>query len=87
MARVKLKRIEASICSISNIKLSTPIFGLPLLYTSEINSCTFLLRLRGLNGHLLHCLYFELKRALLHNDTGAKAITEMHVSALGKKTC
>ena len=28
VARVKLKRIETSICSIINIKLSTPIFGL-----------------------------------------------------------
>ena len=28
VARVKLKRIEKSICSIINIKLSTPIFGL-----------------------------------------------------------
>ena len=27
MARVKSKRIETSICSIINIKLSTPIFG------------------------------------------------------------
>ena len=31
MARVKLKRIETSICSIINIKLSTPIFGLPMI--------------------------------------------------------
>ena len=30
MARVKSKRIETSICSIINIKLSTPIFGLPM---------------------------------------------------------
>ena len=30
MARVKLKRIETSICSIINIKLSTPVFGLPM---------------------------------------------------------
>ena len=32
VARVKSKRIETSICSIINIKLSTPIFGLPVLY-------------------------------------------------------
>ena len=31
VARVKSKRIETSICSIINIKLSTPIFGLPML--------------------------------------------------------
>ena len=30
VARVKSKRIETSICSIINIKLSTPIFGLPM---------------------------------------------------------
>ena len=30
VARVKLKRIETSICSIINIKLSTLIFGLPM---------------------------------------------------------
>ena len=32
VARVKSKRIETSICSIINIKLSTPIFGLPMLF-------------------------------------------------------
>ena len=32
MARVKSKRIETSICSIINIELSTPIFGLPMVY-------------------------------------------------------
>ena len=31
VARVKSKRIETSICSIINIKLSTPIFGRPML--------------------------------------------------------
>ena len=31
MARVKSKRIETSICSIINIKLSKPIFGLPMI--------------------------------------------------------
>ena len=31
VARVKSKRIETSICSIINIKLSTPIFGLPMI--------------------------------------------------------
>ena len=31
VARVKSKRIETSICSIINIKLSTPIFGLPMV--------------------------------------------------------
>ena len=31
VARVKSKRIETSICSIINIKLSKPIFGLPML--------------------------------------------------------
>ena len=40
VARVKLKRIETSICSIINIKLSTPIFRLPMilrdLYTDGI---------------------------------------------------
>ena len=30
VARVKLKRIETSICSIINIKLSTLFFGLPM---------------------------------------------------------
>ena len=30
VARVKSKRIETSICSIINIKLSKPIFGLPM---------------------------------------------------------
>ena len=30
VARAKSKRIETSICSIINIKLSTPIFGLPM---------------------------------------------------------
>ena len=30
VARVKSKRIETSICSIINIKLSTPIFGRPM---------------------------------------------------------
>ena len=33
VARVKLKRIETSICSIINIKLSTPIFGLLWLHS------------------------------------------------------
>ena len=33
VARVKSKRIETSICSIINIKLSTPIFGLPMMQT------------------------------------------------------
>ena len=32
MARVKSKRIETSICSIINIKLSKPIFGRPMEY-------------------------------------------------------
>ena len=32
VARVKSKRIETSICSIINIELSTPIFGLPMMY-------------------------------------------------------
>ena len=31
MARVKLKRIETSICSIISISLSTSIFGLPMV--------------------------------------------------------
>ena len=31
VARVQSKRIETSICSIINIKLSTPIFGLPMV--------------------------------------------------------
>ena len=31
VARVKSKRIETSICSIINIKFSTPIFGLPMV--------------------------------------------------------
>ena len=31
VAHVKSKRIETSICSIINIKLSKPIFGLPML--------------------------------------------------------
>ena len=35
VARVKSKRIETSICSIINIKLSKPIFGLPMLKTLE----------------------------------------------------
>ena len=30
VARVKLKMIETSICSIINTKLSTPIFGPPM---------------------------------------------------------
>ena len=33
VARVKSKRIETSICSIINIKLSKPIFGLPMVTT------------------------------------------------------
>ena len=36
VARVKLKRIETSICSIIDIKLSTPIFGLPMLILASI---------------------------------------------------
>ena len=32
VARVKSKRIETSICSIINIKLSKPIFGLPMVF-------------------------------------------------------
>ena len=41
MARVKLKRIETSICSIINIKLSTPIFGLPMILVyKRINRLT-----------------------------------------------
>ena len=31
VARVKSKRIETRICSIINTKLSTPIFGLPMI--------------------------------------------------------
>ena len=37
MARVKLKRIETSRCSIINIKLSIPIFGLPMGYVGRVN--------------------------------------------------
>ena len=36
MARVKSKRIETSICSIINIELSTPIFGLLCIYSTYI---------------------------------------------------
>ena len=35
VARVKSKRIETSICSIINIKLSKPIFGLPMCIQSN----------------------------------------------------
>ena len=37
VARVKSKRIETSTCSIINIKLSTPIFGLPM---ASFSLCT-----------------------------------------------
>ena len=37
VARVKSKRIETSICSIINIKLSTPIFGLPMIVSEFFN--------------------------------------------------
>ena len=36
VARVKSKRIETSICSIINIKLSTPIFGLPMYQHAQL---------------------------------------------------
>ena len=36
MVRVKLKRIETSKCSIINIKLSTPIFGLPMVVSYQL---------------------------------------------------
>ena len=36
VARVKSKRIETSICSIINIKLSKPIFGLPMLGAAHL---------------------------------------------------
>ena len=36
VARVKTKRIETSICSIINIKLSTPIFGLPMVKSDSM---------------------------------------------------
>ena len=36
MARVKLKRTETSICSIINIKLSTSIFGLPMVVPYQL---------------------------------------------------
>ena len=42
VARVKSKRIETSICSIINIKLSKPIFGLLMVAISEVNSETIL---------------------------------------------
>ena len=47
VARVKSKRIETSICSIINIKLSKPIFGLPMIYkgTDEVHNQM---------SHLLH---------------------------------
>ena len=37
VARVKSKRIETSICSIINIELSTPIFGLPMFELDNEN--------------------------------------------------
>ena len=40
VVRVKSKRIETSICSIINIKLSTPIFGLPMI----AHECLFFLQ-------------------------------------------
>ena len=36
MVRVKLKRIETSTCSIFNIRLSTSIFGLPMILTEDV---------------------------------------------------
>ena len=38
VARVKSKRIETSICSIINIELSTPIFGLPMVKMAKLCS-------------------------------------------------
>ena len=50
VARVKSKRIETSICSIINIKLSKPIFWLPmLLYGKKILS-VLILETNNLSG-------------------------------------
>ena len=41
VARVKLKRIETSICPIINKKLSTPIFGQPMGEVEYLHETTF----------------------------------------------
>ena len=58
MAHVKLKRIETSICSIINIKLSTPIFGLPMVDIFEINFVTIFVD-ELVNSPNSRCLYSE----------------------------
>ena len=45
VARVKSKRIETSICSIINIKLSTPIFGLPMGTMTSLQHLTSIILL------------------------------------------
>ena len=44
VARVKSKRIETSICSIINIKLSKPIFGLPMIFCCIFRIETIILK-------------------------------------------
>ena len=50
VARVKSKRIETSICSIINIKLSTPIFG--LLWTVSMETRKFEIQNGGQKNYL-----------------------------------
>ena len=69
VARVKLKRVETSICPIINIKLSTPIFGLPMVisvnkklnvnkkqnvYHGQINKLNRFPLLEANNPHFIH---------------------------------
>ena len=49
VARVKSKRIETSICSIINMKLSKPIFGLPMAMQSGLNNI-FLINTEYMNS-------------------------------------
>ena len=68
MACVKLKRIETSIiCSIINIKLSTPIFGLPMESGSEIGTIPIYTGYQNFVLHTILSVFYLYPNEILQN--------------------